>query len=458
MKEVDSFESLVFFWLIADRRLLTANPMNIVQLTPGTGSFHCGTCLRDHAVVKAMRRMGHSTLLVPLYLPFVTDGDGAKADSEIFYGGVNVFLEQKFSLFRHTPRWMDRLFNSKWMLKFAAKMAGSTDSKLLGPMTISMLRGEEGRQAKELEKLIDWLKTQPKPDVLCLSNGLLVGMARRLKEVFKVPVVCLLQGEDAFLNAMGKWTDEAWATAAARSKDVDAFIPVSQYYGDLMATRLQLRPERVHVVHNGISLEGFHPHEAKIQHPTIGFFARMIPGKGLHLVIDAFLALKRQGHIPNLKLKVGGAKTDSDDKFVQEQQAKIAKAGFVEDVTWSYNVTFEEKLEFLRGITLLSVPTTYGESFGLYILEALASGVPVVQPRSGAFTELVEATGGGVLCEPDNAVSLAAAMEPLLMNDEHARRLGEQGRQAVHRDFNVDQMAAKLLDVYGAATRDSQSV
>ena len=430
--------------------------MNIVQLTPGTGSFHCGTCLRDHAVVKAMRVMGHSTLMVPLYLPFVTDGEGAGADSEIFYGGVNVYLEQKFSLFRYTPRWLDKIFNSKWVLGFAAKMAGSTDSKMLGPLTISMLKGEEGKQAKELEKLIDWLKTQPRPDVLCLSNGLLVGLARRLKEVFHVPVVCLLQGEDAFLNAMGKWTDEAWETAAQRSQDVDAFIAVSKYYGDLMGRRLRIPPQRMHIVHNGISLDGFHPHEAPLANPTIGFFARMIPGKGLHLVVDAFLALKKKGHIPNLKLKVGGAKTEADEKYVQEQQAKITAAGFAADVSWAYNVTFEKKVEFLRGITLLSVPTIYGESFGLYILESLASGAPVVQPRSGAFPELIEATGGGVLCEPNSAAALAAAMEPLLLNANEARALGERGRQSVLREFSIERMARRVLDVYESARAGSR--
>ena len=422
--------------------------MNIVQLTPGTGSFHCGTCLRDHAVVKAMRVMGHSTLMVPLYLPFVTDGEGAGADSEIFYGGINVYLEQKFSLFRYTPRWLDKIFNSKWVLGFAAKMAGSTDSKMLGPLTISMLKGEEGKQAKELEKLIDWLKTQPKPDVFCLSNGLLVGMARRLKEVFGVPVVCLLQGEDAFLNAMGKWTNEAWETAAQRSQDVDAFIAVSHYYGNLMSQRLRIKPQRMHIVHNGISLEGFDPRVDPLDHPTIGFFARMIPGKGLHHVIDAFITLKKKGTIANLKLKVGGAKTEADEKYVKEQQTKLTAAGFAADVAWAFNVTFEEKVEFLRGISLLSVPTVYGESFGMYLLEAMACGVPVVQPSSGAFPEIIEATGGGVLCEPNNATALAAAMEPLLLNVNEARAIGERGRQAVISEFNIERMARRVLDVY----------
>jgi glycosyltransferase involved in cell wall biosynthesis len=427
--------------------------MNIVQLTPGTGAFHCGTCLRDHAVVKAMRRLGHHALMVPLYLPFVTDGDGAGADSPIFYGGVNVYLEQKSPLFRHTPRWLDKLLNAKWILRLASGLSGSTDSRLLGPMTISMLRGEEGRQAKELEKLIDWLKTQDKPDVICLSNGLLVGMARRMREAFGAPVVCLLQGEDSFLNALGKWRDEAWSTAAQRCADVDAFIPVSDYYGKLMASRLNIPASRVHMIRNGIALDDFAPADESVDPPSIGFFARMIPGKGLHLVVDAFLALKRKGGVPGLKLRVAGSRTSADEKYVKEQQDKITKAGFASDVSWAYNVTLEEKAAFLRNLTLLSVPTTYGESFGLYILESLASGTPVVQPNSGAFPELIEATGGGVIFDPPTSEALAAAMEPLLIDRDKARALGQRGREAAIRDFSIERMVGQLLALYQEAVR-----
>jgi len=428
--------------------------VNVVQLTPGTGSFHCGTCLRDHAVVRAMRQRGHHALMVPLYLPFVTDGppeEGAGADSPIFYGGVSVYLKQKSWLFRHTPRWVDRLLNAKWLLRLASRKAGATDSHGLGDLTISMLRGEEGRQAGELDKLIDWLKTQPKPDVFCLSNVLLVGMARRLKQAFGAPVVCFLQGEDSFLNGLGPEAQAAWDTVAQRCKDVDAFIAVSDYYGRLMADRLHIPPAKMHTVHNGIDTTGFAPADQPVDPPTIGFFARMIPGKGLHLVIDAFLALKQKPPLSRLRLRVSGAKTSADEKYVREQQDKLTRAGVAQDVYWSFNVTLEEKQAFLRTLTLLSVPATYGESFGLYILESLASGVPVVQPNSGAYPELIAATQGGVLCEPKDAAALAAAMEPLLVNRAEAQAMGERGRNAVLREFNIERMTERVLAVYDAA-------
>jgi len=423
--------------------------MRIVQLTPGTGNFHCGTCLRDHAVVNAMRKRGHDVTMAPLYLPFVTDGTDSGDVSQVFFGGVNVYLEQKFGLFRKTPRWLDRVFNAPFILKFASRFAGSTDSRQLGDMTMSMLRGEEGTQAKELDTLIDWLKTQPKPDVICLSNVLLIGLARRLKRDLGCKLVCMLQAEDSFLNSLPEpHRTDAWRETTERCREVDAFIPTSQYYGDLMAKRLKLPAERVHVVHNGIDLTGFAAADAPPDPPVLGFMARMTPPKGLHHIVDAFITLKNNDRVPGLRLRVAGALTDADKKYVKQQQAKLAKAGVADDATFEANISRERKLEMLRSLSVLSVPATYGESFGLYMLEAWASGVPVVQPRNGAYPELIEATGGGVLCDPDNADALATAIEVLLLKPDDARRLGDAGRAAVIERFHIDAMVEKLCGVF----------
>lgn len=442
--------------------------MQIVQFTPGTGNFHCGTCLRDHAMVTALRKLGHSTLMVPLYLPFVTDGHGAGADSPIFYGGLNVYLEQKSALFRHTPRWLDKLLNANWLLRWMSRFAGSTKATLLGDMTISMLRGEEGRQAKELEKLIDWLKTQPaehRPQAFCLSNAMLIGMARRLKQAFGVPVVCMLQAEDVFMDALpSPQREQAWILAVERAKDVDAFIAVSKYYGDVMKQRLQLRDDQLHVIHNGIDLTEFNVEDNLAERnesppkptlsergsttKTLGFLARMIPGKGLHLLVDAFIELKKRGRIPDLRLRLAGSKTQAEERFVREQQHKLAAAGLTDCVDWLFNVTLEEKVRFLHTLDVLSVPTTYAESFGLYVLESWAAGVPVVQPRTGAFPELIGMTNAGVLYDPNDVASLTNALEILLLRGDDARAMGQNGRKAVRDYFNVERMARQMAAMY----------
>ena len=97
---------------------------------------------------------------------------------------------------------------------------------------------------------------------------------------------------------------------------------------------------------------------------------------------------------------------------------------------------------------MLSVPATYGESFGLYVIEAMAAGVPVVQPRHGAFPEIIAATGGGVLYEPADPDALASAIEDTLLDPQRAQELGERGRQAVHAHFSVAKMAENVLTVF----------
>src|SRR5215207_6973794 len=155
--------------------------MNIVQITPGAGAMFCGNCFRDNALVQALRKQGHDALMVPLYLPLTLDEEDQSAGTPIFFSGINVYLQQKSALFREAPDWFRNLFTSRSLLKWAAGKAAKTRAEELGDLTLSILRGEEGNQARELEELIAWLKTQPRPDVICLSNVLLIGMVRQLK-------------------------------------------------------------------------------------------------------------------------------------------------------------------------------------------------------------------------------------------------------------------------------------
>ena len=249
--------------------------MRLVHLTAGTGSFFCGTCLRDHALVKALRRLGHDALMVPLYLPLVLDDSGSRGESPLFFGGINVYLQQKSAFFRRTPQWFDKLLDSPALLRQAGRRAGMTNPRELGEMTLSMIKGELGHQAKELDKLVAWLIEQ-KPDVVCLSNSLLIGVARRVREELRVPIVCSLQGEDAFLDSLPEpYRERCWQLVRERAADVDRFVAPSRYYNALMQERLRLAPEKIVVIYNGIDLDGFAPATTPPEFPTVGFLARM---------------------------------------------------------------------------------------------------------------------------------------------------------------------------------------
>jgi len=440
--------------------------VNIIQITPGAGGMYCGNCFRDNALVSELRKLGHDVIMLPLYLPMTLDEADQTAGAPIFFSGVNVYLEQKSALFRHMPGWLHRWFASPRLLKFAAGRAAKTRAADVGDLTLSMMRGEEGRQARELEELIGWLKTREHPDIVVLSNALLVGMARNLKQQLRTKVVITLQGEDTFMDALPEpQRAEAWNLLHERGRDVDLFIAPSRYYADLMIRRARLDPARVKVSHNGISLDGFgsnrsseaahqsnNPslitdHRSPITPPALGYFARMCREKGVELAVDVFLELRRRGKVPGLKLKIGGGCGPSDELVVAELRQKLAKAGALNEVEFHPNVDRQGKIAFLQNLSVFCTPALYGEAFGLYVIEAMAAGVPVVQPRHGGFPEIIEATGGGVIAEPD-AAALADAIEPLLLNPAKARALGETGQRAVREHFSIAAMARHSVELY----------
>ena len=151
------------------------------------------------------------------------------------------------------------------------------------------------------DRLVDWLDTHDnKPDIICLSNILLLGLARRIKEKLRVPVVCLLQDEDGFLDGLpSPYAEQAWQIIIERAGDVNAFIAVSQYYADVMRQRLNLDPDRVKVAYTGIALEEYDSCQAKSDVPTIGFLSQMSADKGLDTLIDAFILIKKNEKLKN---------------------------------------------------------------------------------------------------------------------------------------------------------------
>lgn len=422
--------------------------MRIVLLTAGTGSYHCGTCIRDNAVVAELRRQGHDALLVPMYLPLTLD-EPIATETPLFYGGINVYLQQKLPFFRNSPRWLDHLLDGRKLLLAAGSRAGMTSPRELGELTLSMLRGEEGAQSKELDRLVDWLVSDIQADVVCLSNALLIGVARRIREATGAAMACMLQGEDTFLDSLPEpQRSLSWKELSKRAADVEVLLPVSQYYGDLMQERMDFPAEKMHVVHAGVSLNGYEPAATPPNPPVLGYLARMNYTKGLSALVDTFIQIRANGRIPNLRLHVVGTQTTQDERYVAGLRKLLAEKGLADSVQFFPNVERDEKIRHLQGFSVMSVPATYGESFGLYVIEALAAGVPVVQPRHAAFPELIEATGGGVLYEPGDTRGHATAIETLLLDPARAREMGRTGRRIALQRFGMEQIAADSMVIF----------
>ena len=324
--------------------------MKIVLLTPGTGSYYCGVCMRDNALAKELISQGHEALMLPLYLPLQLDETRASQEAPTFFGGINVYLQQRFSLFRHTPAWVDRLFDLPRLLQWIGKLEHAEDSVRVGQITCSMLDGEQGRQRKELRRLIDWLR-EYRPDAIWLSTALLLGFAREIKKELGVPVLASLQGEDDFLDNLPRpWDRRAWERLVQRAADVDLFIAPSRFYAKLMTGRLRLTADQVRVIPNGISTDGFEePPPPPPDPPVIGYFARMLKIKGLSVVVDSFLLIKKRPGFEHVKLRVAGAMVSEDEPYVAELQAQIAAAGWTQDVEFLPNIDREQKIAFLRG-------------------------------------------------------------------------------------------------------------
>jgi glycosyltransferase involved in cell wall biosynthesis len=262
----------------------------------------------------------------------------------------------------------------------------------------------------------------------------------------------MFQGEVDYLDALlPEYRAQCWKLLSERAKDVDLFGAASRYFGDLMSQRLGLTPERVKVVYSGINFDGYADLNASPPAPPVlGYFARMCPEKGLDTLVEAYIQLRQWDRIKDLRLRIGGGCGAGDEPFVNSLRKRLSDANYLKDVEFFPNVDRTAKVKFLQSISVFSVPVRCTEAFGLYVVEAMAAGVPVVQPRTGAFPELMEATGGGVTYEGDSN-ALATALEELLSTPERARSLGQAGRRAALEKFSAESMARATLDFYQEA-------
>lgn len=416
--------------------------------------MYCGSCLRDNALATELISRGHDVTLLPIYTPTRTDEENV-SNEKVFFGGISVYLEQYVPIFRDSPRWLDRLWDSKLMLKLASRNSISTSPKMLGEMTVSMLKGEDGFQHKEIEKLTEWARHEPPPDIVSLPYSLLIGLAQPIKQALRRPIVCTLQGEDLFLDGLQEpYRSQSLELIRSNIKHVDGFISVSEYYAGFVPEYLGIPPHKISVVPLGINLQGYEKREREEGQPfTIGYFARIAPEKGLEVLARAYRHLRANGSIPEARLEVAGYLAPEHKDYLKGIEREMNDAGLATEFNYCGAVDRDEKIRFLRKLDVLSVPATYNEPKGIFLLEALACGVPVVQPRRGGFREIVEKTGGGLLVEPDDHEKLAEGILRLYNDPELAKKLGESGYEKVRELYSVARMADRAIEVYESVLR-----
>ncbi|HUP78100.1 MAG TPA: glycosyltransferase family 4 protein [Pirellula sp.] len=365
--------------------------MKIAYLTAGAAGMICGSCLNDNALAKSFIRQGHDCILIPAYTPIRTDDQDVSID-RIFMGGINVYLQQKMPWLAYMPRWLDSVLNQSWIISPLTKNAGKTSPNLLGALTISMLRGTQGRQRKEFRRLLDWLSTDIQPDVMVFTNLLIGGGIPEVKRMGSTRVFVTLQGDDIFLNSLpSKFRMRAIELMQSLVPFIDGFLIHSEDYADRMASLLQIPTSKIHIVPLGIDVSDFRNLGRKKTEPeafTIGYLARMAPEKGLHRLVDAFISIAARPEAKHAKLKFAGWMGPQHTEFWNEQKTKLDRAGLSDRWEYRGSISRDEKAKFLNSIDLFCVPTTYAEPKGLFLLEAIAAGTPYIQPDHGAFPEL----------------------------------------------------------------------
>jgi glycosyltransferase involved in cell wall biosynthesis len=423
--------------------------MKIAYLVPGTGgAFYCGNCHRDRMFVTVMKNNpGTEVTAIPLYLLPNRDNFGDDFEQEVFFGAISLYIKERVPALRNMPTFIEKMLDSTPLLKFAARQAGSTTPEGLEKTTIGMITGDSPFLFRESEKLLEHLSLHGKPDIIHLSNALLTGLAYHIRKLTDIPVICSLQNEDDWINEMEEpYRSEAWRLIGKSSEVIERYVSSSAYYRDFIAERTGIDRAKIEVIHPVAEPEFRVPQRRPGEKPAIGFFSRLSVANGLDKTINAFIYLKKKH--PDLQLHLSGGYTASDRTFVKEQIARVRAAGFEAGLHLHNHFTGKEKEEFFRSIDLLSVPVRKADAWGQYLIESISCGVPVVQPATGAFPEIVSLTGGGVIYNDDTTEGQAFAITRLL-NDNYERvQLREAGLNSLHGDLSPAKMKERIREVY----------
>jgi glycosyltransferase involved in cell wall biosynthesis len=433
--------------------------VNILSITAGAADMYCGSCLRDNALAAELIARRHQVTLLPVYTPTVTDEPNMSAGQPVLFGGISVYLQQHLALFRHTPWLLDKLWDAPAVIRRFAAGSIQVDPRMLGALTVSTLRGESGYQRKEVEKLVHYLAGEPRPDVVNLPNSMLIALAAPIRRALDLPIVVTLQGDDLFLDGLIEpYKSQAIALIRQQIHDVDLFVSVSEYYTGYMSDYLGIPKSRLRTVALGINAADFARRAPLARQPfTIGYFARIAPEKGLDQLAEAYRILRQERGLPPSRLLAAGYIGADHQSYLEGIERRLTSWGLRDEFEYRGTVDRATKARFLESLDVLSVPSPYHEPKGLYLLEAMAAGVPVVAPNHGALPEMLAKTGGGLLAASARPADIADALMTIWRDPAQAAALGGRGAEGVRAHYTIARMADRMLEVYAELTGTAQA-
>ena len=426
--------------------------MKIIYLITGSGgSFYCANCYRDMLYLRAIRKVpGTTAKAIPLYLPPDEDVDkNHEMDTHVFFGAISMYLREKVRIFRNMPMFLEKFFRLKPFLKLAARLAGTTRSEGLEDMTLNMIKGDATFRKDEVDRLVSYLNSEGRPDIIHLSNALILGLARQLKKRMDVKIVCSLLNEDNWVIDMEEsYQGKAWKMMAEESEHIDAFVTPSRYSKEQFISETGIKGDNIHIVPLGFDPPDYEKPGEQSRPPTIGYFCRVSEHNGFDKLVDAFIDIKTRNIIPGLTFHVCGGYTGDDKLFISKQIKKIREHEFQKSIKICNEFSGDKKAQFFENVDVISVPVRKLDGYGLYILEANGAGVPVVQPATGAFPEILEITGGGITYSPDTVSELSKSLVKVLTDHDLRKKLGETGSVKVRSELSLDKMSEGLSEVY----------
>ena len=394
-------------------------------------------------------------MLHPVYTPIRTDAISI-ADERVFFGGIHVYLLQRIPWLRHVPAVLLRTLNWPPLLRFATARASSTDAKQLGALSVSMLKGLDGRQSTEVRRLVKWFANDMQPETIVFSNLLIGGAIPPIRDALPdVKMIVILQGDDIFLDHLPEPSrSEAIALCKKLVADIDQFVVHSQFYADKMNEMLDIPADKITVTPLSIDVSAYSSRSESSSKPDeggetfrLGYLARIAPEKGLHHLVDAFIRLASQSVHADMHLHVAGWLGPANEAYFESLKSKVSDAGLSDRFHHHGSPSLQQKASLLRSLDLLSVPTDYADPKGLFVLESLASGVPVVQPAHGAFTELIESTGGGIVFPPGDLNDLCEAIDRLKSDSAQRKTLASVGEANVRQKHSIETAALQMRQI-----------
>jgi glycosyltransferase involved in cell wall biosynthesis len=264
-----------------------------------------------------------------------------------------------------------------------------------------------------------------------------------------------LQGEDLFLEALPEpYKKEALTLIRDQVADVDLFVAVSEYYAGFMQDYLHIPPDKMRVAPLGIAIPADLEPAPLARNPfTIGYFARIAPEKGLHVLASAYILMRRELGLPPSRLRAAGYRGADQQVYFDGIARALDGAGLGAEFEYAGAPDRAGKFAFLRTLDVFCVPSPYHEPKGLYLLEAMAAGVPVVVPAHGALPEIINVTGAGIGTNPgrSDAREFADALMAVWRAPADAAEWGRRGFAAVRERFTLERMAECVEAAYGEA-------